>query len=317
MARLRFIFSRSHILFLLAIIVGILLPQASEFASVLTLPALTVILTIALLRFPRGFFQRHKPPLSGAVWGNVMNYLVMGNLIIIASIFLIREEGFWVGMVLVAAVPPSTTIIPLGNILGIDRQSMFSGMAGAYLGAALIVPLIGLGFLKFIPLNQLGLILLVAELILLPLFLSRLAVDKDWDKLFENHKGHITDGCFFIIFYALVSSARYMVIHRPMDVVFMIVIAVLSTFLLRFIIILIGNYYGTSKEKISALVFLGTMKNYALAGAIALNVFNKQAALPALVFSIVMFIYTIWLKYKMGDVSVTEADTKSEEYHNQ
>jgi len=311
MARIKFLFSRSHILFLLAIVIGIFLPQAAEFASVLTLPALTVILTITLLRFPRGFFRRPGPILSGAIWGNVMNYVIMGNLIIMASIFLIREDGFWVGMVLVAAAPPSTTIIPLGNILRIDKQSMFSGLVGAYLGAALIVPLIGLGFLKFIPLNHFGLILLIAELILLPLFLSRLAVDKDWDKLIENHKGHIIDWCFFIIFYALVSGTRHLIIHRPLDIVFMFVIAAISTFLLGFIINLVGNYYGTPKEKISSLVFLGTMKNYGLAGAIALNVFNKQAALPALVFSVVMFIYTIWLKYNMGNVIIADVDTKS------
>lgn len=306
MARIKFLFSRSHLLFLLAIAVGILLPQGAEIASVLTLPALTLILTITLLRFPRGFFRRPGPLLSGAVWGNVMNYLILGNLIIMASIFLIREEGFWVGMVLVAAAPPATTIIPLGKILGIDKQFMFAGTAGSYLGAALIVPLIGLGFLKFIPLNYFGLILLVAELILLPLFLSRLAVDKDWDKLIENYKGHITDWCFFIIFYALASGTRYLVIQRPLDVIFMFVIAAISTFLLGFIINLAGNYYGVNKEKISSLVFLGTMKNYGLAGAIALNVFNKQAALPALIFATVMFVYTIWLKYRMGNATTPQ-----------
>ena len=301
MTRIKFLFSRSHILFLLAVIIGMLLPQAAEIASLLTYPALAIILTITLLRFPRGFFHRHKPPLSGAIWGNVMNYLILGNLIIIASIFLIREEGFWYGMVLVAAAPPAITIIPLGNMLRIDKQSMFSGMAGTYLGAVLIAPLIGYGFLKFIPLDDpMSLILAVFMLILLPLFLSWLAVNEDWDKLIEDHKGHITDWCFFIIFYALVSGTRYLVIHRPLDVVFMFVIAAVSTFLLGFIINLVGNYYGTAKEKISSLVFLGTMKNYGLAGAIALNVFNKQAALPALVFSVVMFVYTIWLKYKMG-----------------
>jgi len=312
MARLKFIFSRSHILFLLALLIGILLPQAAEFASLLTYPALTVIMTITLLRFPRGFFQRHKPTLSGAFWGNVMNYLILGNLIIMASIFLIPESGaFWYGMILVAAAPPSTMIIPLGNILRIDKQSMFSGMAGAYLGAVLIVPLIGLGFLKFVPLDDpTSLILAIFMLILLPLILSWLAVNEEWDKLIEKHEGYITDGCFFIIYYALVAGTRYMVIHRPLDVVFMFVIAVFSTFLLRFIINLIGNYYGASKGKISALVLLGTMKNYGLAGAIALNVFNKQAALPALVFSVVMFIYTIWLKYRMIDVRITDADTK-------
>ena len=312
MDRIKFLFSRSHILFLLAIVIGILLPQAGEFASLLTYPALTIILTITLLRFPRGFFRRHRPFLSGVVWGNVMNYLILGNLIIMASIFLIREEGFWVGMVLIAAAPPATTIIPLGNILRIDKQSMFSGMAGAYLGAALIAPLIVYGSLNFFPLeNPMSPILAFFMLILLPLLLSRLAVDKDWDKLIEKYKGHITDWCFFIIFYALVAATRSLVIQRPLDVVFMFVIAVISTFLLGFIINLAGNYYGATKEKISSLVFLGTMKNYALAGAIALNVFNKQAALPTLVFLVVMFIYTIWLKYKMGNVIAPYADIKS------
>lgn len=307
---IKFLFSRSHILFLLAIAIGMLLPQAAEIAALLTYPALTVILTIALLRFPRGFFRRPGPLLSGAILGNVMNYLILGNLIIMASIFLIQEEGFWVGMVLVAAAPPATTIIPLGNILRLDKPSMFAGIAGAYLGAILIAPLIGLGFLKFIPLDSTGLILAAFMLIILPLFLSRLAINEDWDKIIENYKGHITDGCFFIIFYALVSGTRSLIIDRPLEVVFMFVIAASSTFLLSFIIDLIANYYGVAKEKISSLIFLGTMKNYALAGAIALNVFNKQAALPALVFSVVMFSYTIWLKYRMGNGIAPDTDEK-------
>ncbi len=314
MARLKFIFSRSHIFFLLAITIGMLLPQAGEFASLLTYPALTVIVAIALLRFPRGFFRRHKPTLSGVVWGNVMNYLILGNLILIASYFLIREDGSWVGMVLIAAAPPSTTVIPLGNILRIDKQSMFSGMAGAYLGALLIAPLIGFGFLRFIPLNESGLILLIVMLILMPLLLSWLAIYKDWDKLITNHKGPITDWCFFIIFYALAATARSLDIHRPLDVLFMFVIAIISTFLLRFVINLAGHYYGTTKEKTYSLIFLGTMKNYALAGAIALNVFNKQAALPALVFLSVMFIYTIWLKYMMGKDIAPDANNTSNKY---
>jgi BASS family bile acid:Na+ symporter len=312
MARIKFLFSRSHLLFLLAIVLGMLLPQAAEIAAPLTYPALTIILTITLLRFPRGFFRRPGPLLSGAIWGNILSYIVLGNLIIMASIFLIREEGFWVGMVLIAAAPPATTIIPLGNILRIDKQSMFAGIAGTYLGAVLIVPLIGLGFLKFIPLNYLGLILLITMLVLLPLLLSRLAVDKDWDKLIENYKGQITDWCFFVIFYALVSGTRYLVIHRPWDVFFMVLIAFTSTFFLGFIIKLLGNYYGVAEEKTSSLVFLGTMKNYGMAGAIALNVFNKQAALPALIFAIVMFAYTIWVKYRMGNVITPPTDIKSD-----
>ncbi len=35
-----------------------------------------------------------------------MNYLILGNLIILESIFLIPDERLWVGLVLVAAVAP-------------------------------------------------------------------------------------------------------------------------------------------------------------------------------------------------------------------
>jgi len=60
----------------------------------------------------------------------------------------------------------------LGNLLRADKTSVFTGLAGAYLGALLIIPLIGLGFFKYIHLNYWTIILLILELILLPLALS-------------------------------------------------------------------------------------------------------------------------------------------------
>ena len=79
-----------------------------------------------------------------------MNYLVLGNFIILASIFLIHKQELWIGMILIAAVPPSLEIIILGNLLHIEKTSVFTSLAGAYLGALFIIPLIGLGFLKYI-----------------------------------------------------------------------------------------------------------------------------------------------------------------------
>ncbi|MBP1710813.1 MAG: hypothetical protein H6Q49_1015, partial [Deltaproteobacteria bacterium] len=41
---------------------------------------------------------------------------------------------------------------------------------------------------------------------------------------------------------------------------------------------------------------LGTMKNYGLAGGVALYVFSHEAALPALIFSVFMFGQVIVMK---------------------
>lgn len=44
-------------------------------------------------------------------------------------------------------------------------------------------------------------------------------------------------------------------------------------------------------------MLLGTMKNYGLAGGVALYVFNHEAALPALIFSVFMFVQVILMKF--------------------
>jgi bile acid:Na+ symporter, BASS family len=310
-AQIKYYFSRPIILFLLAILTGIIVPQGAEIGKALTLPALTIILTITLLRMPRGFFRHPGPLVSPAAWGNIMNYLILGNFIIWSSIFVIREEGLWIGMVIIAAVPPAVSIIPLSKLFRAEPAASYAGLAGAYVGALLIAPLIGIGFLKYIPLNYSGIILLVLELIVLPLAISKLAVDKDWDKIIEPYKGVITDWCYFIVFYALVASSRYLIFRRPRDVFFISVIAAASTFLLGYAIEKTGTFYRVPKEKITSLLLLGTLKNYGLAGGIALTVFNKEAALPAMVFIIFMFIYELWLKNKMKNINTIPPDEEN------
>ena len=105
------LFHRANLIFLLALIIGLILPQGFPIGNALIFPALIVILTITLLRFPRGFFHRPGPLLSASIQGNVMNYLVLGNFIILTSIFLIHKQEFWIGMVLIAAMPPSLEIL--------------------------------------------------------------------------------------------------------------------------------------------------------------------------------------------------------------
>jgi hypothetical protein len=48
-----------------------------------------------------------------------------------------------------------------------------------------------------------------------------------------------------------------------------------------------------------------------LAGGIALTVFNKEAALPATIFIVFMFIYELWLKYKMKNIDAVSSGEES------
>jgi BASS family bile acid:Na+ symporter len=302
MALSTYLFSRSNLIFLLALICGIILPQGFPIGNILILPALMVILTITLLRFPRGFLLRPGPLFSASIRSNVMNYLVLGNFIILASIFLIHKQELWVGMVLIAAMPPSVATIPLGNLLRADKTSIFTGLAGAYLGALLIIPLIGLGFFKYIHLNYWTIILLILELILLPLALSRLAVDKAWDKIIEPYEETIIDYSSFLVFYTIMASSRNLLINWSSDLFVIALIAFVSIFFFAFAIGKIGNYFHDPENKNTSFLLLGTMKDCGLAGGIALILFNQETALPSLIFAIFTFIYMNWLKYKMRHI---------------
>jgi bile acid:Na+ symporter, BASS family len=297
-------FSRSNMIFLLALICGMFLPQGFLIGNALIFPALIVILTITLLRFPRGFFRRPGPLLSASIQGNVMNYLVLGNFIILASVFLIHKQELWIGMILIAAVPPSLEIITLGHLSHIEKHSVFTSLAGAYLGALLIIPLIGLGFFKYMPLNYWNIILIVLGLILLPLTLSRLIIEKEWDKMIDPYEVTIIDCCYFAIFYTITASSGNVLADWSDDLSFIALTAFLSIFFFAFVIRKIGLYFHVNESKITSLLLMGTMKDCGLAGGIALILFNREVALPALIFAVFTLIHINWLKYKIKRIYI-------------
>ena len=45
-------------------------------------------------------------------------------------------------------------------------------------------------------------------------------------------------------------------------------------------------------------MLLGTLKNYGIAGGLALTLFSRKTALPAAVSSVFMIVYIIWLDLK-------------------
>jgi BASS family bile acid:Na+ symporter len=303
---------RSNLIFLLALIFGITLPQCSLIGRILILPALMIIITITLLRFPRGFFRDPGSLLYSSLQSNIMNYLVLGNFIILTGAFLIHKQELWIGMVLVAAMPLSLEIIIMGNLLRIEKNYVFTSVAGTYLGALLIVPLVALCFLKYINLNYWNIILLILSLIVLPLVISRLAVDKEWDKIINKYDDMTMDYSLFIVFYAITASNRSFFMNWSPDLLFIVSIAFISTFLFYFIIRKIGYYFHAQEDKISSFILPGTMKECGLAGGIALTVFNQEVAIPSLVFAIFTYIYMNWLKYRFRHIVGSNSIEKRE-----
>lgn len=303
---------RSNIIFLLALIFGMTLPKCYLIGRILILPALTIIITITLLRFPRGFFRNPGSLLYSSIQSNIMNYLVLGNFILLSGVFLIQKQELWIGMVLVAAMPLSLEIIIMGNLLRIENNYVFTSIAGTYLGALLIVPLVSLGFLKYINPNYWNIILLILCLIVLPLLISRIAIEREWDKIVNKYDDMIMDYSLFIVFYAITANNRNFLMNWSVELFIIVSIAFVSTFLFYFIIRRIGYYLNTPEDKINSFILPGTMKECGLAGCIALTVFNQEeVAVPSLIFAVFTYIYMNWLKFRFGHIAGSDNNQKS------
>jgi BASS family bile acid:Na+ symporter len=284
-----------HWLYVIAILLGIFLPQGSFVSIFLILPALTVILTVTLLRYPKGFFRNPKRLIPSGLLGNLMNYLVFGNLIILGSIFFIRDEKLWIGMILIAAMPPAFILLSVSDRISADRQLTLGGFAGVHAAAVVLIPLIGVAFLKFIPISYPKLIVLILSLIALPLILSRLIVDRNLEDTIQRQSGITTNICHFLIYYTLAAHCADLIPQRPFEalLIFAIGLAAMGIVILGFF--LLRKFFPIDNHRLLALLLLGTMKNYGMAGVIGLYIFGKDTALPALILSVLMFVSCIGL----------------------
>jgi BASS family bile acid:Na+ symporter len=160
------------------------------------------------------------------------------------------------------------------------------------------MPLIALGFLGSGFVQPLKLFIIMFELIIAPLILSRILIWTNMARRIEPYKGTITNWSFFIVSYTIVGLSRGIFLGHPLSLVPVALIAVASTFFLGLVIEKLGGVLRIDPKTLTSLILLGTLKNYGLAGGLALALFSKWTAVPATVSVIFMIVYIIWLGFK-------------------
>jgi BASS family bile acid:Na+ symporter len=263
------------------------------------LPALTLILTLAVVGFSGKVHEYRGSPLIPALVGVFMSYVILGNFIVGLSAFVIHDEKLWIGFIIMAAVPPAIAIAPLGRSWRGDEIYAVMGTIGAYIGALIIIPLIAAGLLDLHSIDITRLIVVATALIFLPLLLFKIILRRKLREKIEPIEEILVKWCYFLILYTIVGLNRETIIGQPSSLFPVAALALASTFLLGFLIEWIGTLLRISKEKLTSLCLLGTLKNYALAAGLALSLFSKETALPAAVFMIFMMTYIAWLDFKM------------------
>jgi BASS family bile acid:Na+ symporter len=284
---------------MLALISGMLFHQGAQWTKHLVLPLLALIMTLSTLGIDGHIFRTPRSLVVPAFLGIVMNYAILGNLIILMSAFLIHDESLWIGFVIMAAVPSAVAIIPFTSLLNGNKTYAMIGTVGAYIGALVITPLIAFGLLDIQSIDTTKLLIVMIALIALPIVVSRLLIWKGLNDHVNPLKGTIMNWSFFLIIYTLVGLNWKTITTQPFSLVPVAVIAFVTTFFLGFLIQWVGILFHVNRANLTVLFLLGTLKNYGLAGGLALYLFSQEAALPAVILTIFMTIYVTWLDFKM------------------
>jgi bile acid:Na+ symporter, BASS family len=297
---LKLLFLNRNVILIFGVVAGLVWGKGAVWTESLILPALALVMTVATMGIESSSLRSVRGILIPACVGIVMNYLVLSGAIILLSQYLITDSNLRTGFILIAAVPPAVAVIPFSFLLRGNSTFSLLGTLGGYLGALFIMPLIAVAFFGTSFVSPLKLIIITTELIVLPLVAGSVLHWTGIDRRFSYLKGPITNWGFSLITYTIVGLNREMFLHEPLSLLPTALIVVASTFLLGWFIETVSKrIHRIPEATVTSLVLLGTLKNYGIAGGLALALFGKEVASPSTVAAVFMIIYIIWLEWKL------------------
>jgi len=285
-------------LLMFSVVLGLGWGDGAKVAEKAVLPVLALVMTLSVMGVPGSVFRSPKALIVPALVGLLLNYGLLGGLLLGLNFLLIRDETLRAGFVIMAAVPPAVAVIPFTFFLNGNSPFSLVATIGCYLGALVIMPLMTVAFLGEGFADSRKLVMIMLELIFAPLIVSRILRWRGTTKKLDPWKGTLTNWSFALVTYTIVGLNRDLFLSQPLLIAPVGFIALASTFLLGFGIEKMGRLLGVDKGKMISLVLLGTHKNTGLAAGLALTLFSDKTALPAAVSTIFMIVYIIWLSLK-------------------
>ncbi|HUJ89116.1 MAG TPA: hypothetical protein VLX12_02895, partial [Syntrophorhabdales bacterium] len=163
-----------NVIMMLGLVVGLAWGGAASWTEPLTLPGLALVMTLSTMGISGSLFRPIGNVVNPALAGIGMSYAVFAGVILTLALLLVRDPALRTGFVLLAAVPPAVAVIPFTLFLKGNAAFSLIGTIGAYLGGLVIMPLITICFIGADFLNPFKVILVLAELIVVPLIASRI-----------------------------------------------------------------------------------------------------------------------------------------------
>lgn len=282
---------------ILGLALGLLAGGWATWTYHLAIPALAVVMTLSTMGVSGEQFRSPVRLLKASLWGVGLSYALLTGLLLIVSRLFTHDQSLWYGFVLVAAAPPAVAVIPFTDFLDGDRGFTLLATIGAYLAALFIMPMIAAMHWEADYISPAKIFRILLILVVAPVVAGQALRRWGLDQRLMPIKGVITNWCFFLVVYSIIGLNSEYIIMNPLGLLPVILYTAAIIFGLGIVIELVGRWLGVSRGRLHSMVLLGTLKNYGLAGGLALALFDHRTALPAVVSTSFMIVYIIWLGF--------------------
>jgi len=283
-----------NFIFALALILGLVLGQGAEWLEPVLLPVLALAMTLSTTGITNRDLTSIKNSTRPLLTSFLLNYVAMGGLTLIMAKLLINDSEIWAGFVTLAAMPPAIGVMPFSYILGGNMVFSLLGTTGLYLAALGLTPGIMIMLLGADLLNPAKLLIILVELIIIPLAVSRLIVFTGWDKHVARWQDTAVKWCFFVTIYIIVGLNRQVFLEQPDILLKVILIAGVVTFVLGHALYFVARKLGADHATGISWIAMGTKKNSGLATGIVLALIGKRAAFPMGIHAVFEVLGLLW-----------------------
>jgi bile acid:Na+ symporter, BASS family len=279
-----------------AFILGLSFPNLAQYSKSFTIPALALVMTISLADIPTNKMLDWKQLSKPMILGILLNYILLGTVILLLTFLLIPEKSLQTGMILVAASPPGVAIMPFSAILSGNMVFSLFATFGAYLAAIIIAPLVTIVFTGAREFPFSGLALNLFYLIILPIIFSRFMRLEKIFSFLKSWRGTIVNWGLFVVIFTVIGINQASFFTDFDNLLRIAFIAFLTTFPLFYLLKLIFRKLDIKSSDAVTMMLLGTIKNSGFAAALAISLFNdSSSSVPGAIISAVYAIYMIWL----------------------
>ena len=294
MNRLKSLLRNNSFILLLALVVGIAFGDGASYTRPSITPLLAFIMTLSLVGVSSSVFSGGRRLVKPALTALLLNYVLLGGLLVLLAFVLLDDPELRAGFVLMAAVPPAVAVIPFTYKLGGDVSFTLVGSVAGHLAAFVMMPLLTVGLLGSSLVEPRQLVVALLQLVAVPFLISRLVrMSGRIVKWLDKYRGLLLNWGFFVVVYTIIGLNSSAFLQFNSAIIPVAVIGFCSTFVIAHAVFWGSKLASPTREMRVSFAVMGAWKNYGLAGAIALLYFGEVAALPAAIttaFAILNFI---------------------------